>query len=310
MKNTAKKKVARQEAPVGQLAFAAMLDARESLYGAVVHAGLNVLSAMLEEDRARLCGPRHAHDPERSAHRGGHVDGELALGGRRVRVRRPRVRSEEGREVPLPTWEHFAGADPLTRRAVEQMVLGVSTRNYTRSLEPLPAEVSTRGVSKSAVSRRFVAATNGALTTLMSRDLSTLSLCAMAIDGIHVAEHLVVVALGFDENGEKHVLGLCEGATENEAVCATLLGDIVARGVRADRAMLFVIDGSKGLASAIRKTFGKRALIQRCQVHKRRKESRIGMSIEFENRGSTEGHENDLQSRWAAKSKFGRSGTC
>ena len=170
----------------------------------------------------------------------------------------------------MPTWEQFACDDPLFDRAVEQMVLGVSTRNYARSLEPVPKESQTRGASKSAVSRRFVTATSEALTNMMSRDLGVLSLCAIVIDGIHMGEHLVVVAIGIDQQGNKHVLGLHEDATENESVCKTLLGDLVARGVRDDRAMLFVIDGGKGLLAGIRKVFGKRAIIQRCQVHKRR----------------------------------------
>jgi transposase-like protein len=105
---------------------------------------------------------------------------------------------------------------------------------------------------------------------MMSRDLGSLKLCAIMIDGIHVDEHLVLVALGIDENAEKHVLGLYEGATENTASCTGLLSDLEARGVRTDRAMLFVIDGSKALAKAIRMKFGTRALIQRCQVHKKR----------------------------------------
>ena len=270
MKDTARRKTGRQEAPhIGQLALASMLDARATLYTTIMQTGMSVVSAMMEDDRVQVCGPRYMHDDKRRAYRAGHVDGELVLGGRRVRMRRPRVR-DDGGEVTLPTWEQFASDDPLTMRAVEQMVLGVSTRNYARSLEPVPQEITTRGTSKSAVSRRFVAKTSEALTTMMSRDLGSISLCALIIDGIHMGEHLVVVALGIDAQGDKHVLGLCEGATENEAVCKTLLVDIVARGVRTSRSMLFVIDGSKGLVAAIKKVFGKRALVQRCQVHKRR----------------------------------------
>lgn len=110
--------------------------------------------------------------------------------------------------MPLETWERFAKADPLTPRAVEQMVLGVSTRKYKRSIEPAPPGVATRGTSKSAVSRRFVAATRERLAEVMSRDLGGLSICAVMIDGIHVGDHLVLIALGIDEGGEKHVLGL------------------------------------------------------------------------------------------------------
>lgn len=269
MKDTARSRGRGQEA-TAHLAFAAMLDARATLHDAIVSAGMSVLGAMLEEERTRLCGPRYSHQPRRSATRSGHTDGELALGGRRMRVRRPRVRGTDGKEVMLETWQQFAAADPLTPRAVEQMVLGVSTRKYVRSIEPAPPGFTTRGTSKSAVSRRFVASTRERLGEMMSRDLSELALCAVMIDGIHVAEHLVLVALGIDENGEKHTLGLYEGATENTTSCIGLLSDLEARGVRTDRAMLFVIDGSKALAKAIRAKFGTRALIQRCQVHKKR----------------------------------------
>jgi transposase-like protein len=271
MKDTARKKDGRQESPnIGQLALAAMFDARTTLYETVIHTGMNVLAGMLEDDRTRLCGPRYEHDRDRRATRAGHTDGELAFGGRHIRMRRPRARSRNGEEVALPTWRHFADADPLTPRAVEQMVLGVSTRNYERSLEPTPAGIQSRGTSKSAVSRRFVNATEQALTDMMGRDLSALSICAVIIDGIHMSDHLVVIGLGIDEQGEKHVLGLHEGATENESVCKVLIEDLIARGLRNDRSRLFVIDGSKALAAAIRKAFGKRALLQRCQVHKRR----------------------------------------
>ncbi|MGH7284861.1 MAG: IS256 family transposase, partial [Polyangiaceae bacterium] len=266
MRDTAKVRRRNQET-TAQRTFTAMMNSRATLHEAIIRSGMEVLSAMLEDDRTRICGERYVHDAGRPASRAGYTDGELALGGRRITIRRPRARAADG-EVALPTWEHFANADPLTPRAVEQMVLGVSTRNYARSIEPAPSGMQTRGTSRSAVSRRFVAATEETLTTMMSRDLSSISLCAIVIDGIHVGEHLVVVALGIDESGEKHVLGLHEGATENESVCAALIEDLVARGVRS-RAMLFVIDGGKALALAIRKSFGRRALIQRCQVHKR-----------------------------------------
>ncbi len=270
MKKTARSRGRGQEAPSTQLSMTAMFDAKATLHDAVVRAGLSVLMSMLEEERTRLCGPHYEHSPSRSATRGGHVDGELAMGGRRVRLRRPRVRSVEGSEVPLETWERFSKADPLTPRAVEQMVLGVSTRKYHRSIEPAPPGVVTRGTSKSAVSRRFVAATRERLAEMMSRDLSELSICAVMIDGIHVGAHLALIAMGIDESGNKHILGLYEGATENTTCVTGLIDDLEHRGLRTNRAMLFVIDGSKALAKAIRSKFGARALIQRCQVHKRR----------------------------------------
>jgi putative transposase len=171
MKDTARSRSCGQAASE-QFAFHAMLDARATLHDAIVSAGLGVLGALLEVERAKLCGPRYAHQPERRATRTGHTDtdGELSLGGRRVRVRRPRVRCVDSSEVKLDTWERFAGADPLTPRAVEQMVLGVSTRQYVRSIEAAPPGLASRGTSKSAVSRRFVAATREKLGEMMSRD--------------------------------------------------------------------------------------------------------------------------------------------
>ena len=268
MKKIAKRKTEGQEGTM-PFAFAAMMDARATLHDAVVNAGMSVLAGLLEEERTKLCGPRYAHCDERGATRAGTTNGELAMGGRRVSIPRPRVRDEHG-EVPLATWERFSAADPLTPRAVEQMVLGVSTRNYARSIEAAPPGVRSRGTSKSAVSRRFVDATKKKLEEMLSADLSKLALCALMVDGIHVGEHVVLIALGIDESGDKHVLGLYDGATENATVCTALLLDLTARGARSDRALLFVIDGSKALAKSIRDVFGKRALIQRCQVHKRR----------------------------------------
>jgi transposase-like protein len=176
----------------------------------------------------------------------------------------------DGREARLPTWERFVESDPLTPRAMEQMVLGVSTRKYERSLEPMPDAIDSRGASKSAVSRRFVDGTRAVLAELLARDISKLALAALIVDAIHIGGHAVLCALGIDEAGDKHVLGVYEGATENATTCTALLSDLVSRGLRFDRTMLFVIDGSKALVKAIRNVFGQRALIQRCQVHKRR----------------------------------------
>jgi transposase-like protein len=242
-----------------------------ALLDLVIGSGLGVLQALLEQEREQLCGARYRHDSARKASRAGYVqEAELVLGGRRVGVKRPRVRSSEGKEVPLPSWERFAAEDPLSERAVEQMVLGIATRKYARSLEPLPAGTKSRGTSKSAVSRRFVEATGKNLTDWLERSVSTLALAALMLDGIVCGEHTVLVALGIDEQGSKHILGLWEGATENATACTALLSNLVERGLDTTRSLLVVIDGSKALAKAVRDVFGKRAIIQRCQVHKKR----------------------------------------
>lgn len=150
------------------------------------------------------------------------------------------------------------------------MVLGVSTRRYGRSLEPVPEEIETRGESKSAVSRRFVRHGEKILSERLAARLDGLDLAALLIDGLHFGEHVVLCALGIDVTGKKRVLGLWEGATENASACKALFDNLVERGLRTDRTLLVIIDGAKALARAVRDHFGSRALLQRCQVHKRR----------------------------------------
>jgi transposase-like protein len=243
---------------------------RRDLREFVIAAGTAALAAVLEDERTRAVGPRYAHLPTRRARRTGSAPGELVMGGRRVQVRRPRARTLAGEEIQLPSWTTFASEDPLHERAVNQMLVGVSTRRYARSLEPLAAPLPERGTSRSAVSRRFVAATQKQMDQWLGRDLGQLDLAALMIDGITIAEHVMLVALGIDTNGKKHVLGVREGATENATSCTALLTDLRDRGLRTDRAVLVVIDGGKALAKAVRNVFGTRAIVQRCQAHKTR----------------------------------------
>lgn len=160
-----------------------LVDTRAELMELAVASGLKVLTTMLEADRTAICGPRYQHQDDRVAVRAGTVSSEVVLGGRKVQLRRPRVRAE-GKEVALPTFEAFADTDPLNRRVVEQMLLGVATRQYGRSLEFAGADIRTRGTSKSAVSRRFVAKTAAQLAAWRSTSLDTLDLVALLIDGV------------------------------------------------------------------------------------------------------------------------------
>jgi transposase-like protein len=225
---------------------------------------------MLEEDRQALCGPPRCWQKERTAYRHGYGEGQLVLGGRKVKLPKPRVRSVEGREVELPSWEHFAEEDPLRRRVLEQILVGVSSRKYARSLEPVPEELGSAVTSRSSVSRRFVARSQAKVEEFLSRPLADLDLPVIMLDGTGLGDHVLVVALGIDVTGKKHVLGLVEGSTESEGVCRTLLSGLIERGLNAERARLFVIDGGKGIRRAIRDVFGVWALVQRCQVHKLR----------------------------------------
>ena len=177
-----------------------LVDAQAELQERVVASGLKVLAAMLEADRVAVCGPRYAHQPARRASRAGHAPRAVVLGGRKVALRRPRVR-RDGQEVALPSVQACTNTDPLTRRVVEQMLIGVATRQYGRSLEPLGADVRTRGTSKSAVSRRCVAQTQAQLDAWRATPLDDLELVALLIDGGHVGGHCIVVALGLDNTG-------------------------------------------------------------------------------------------------------------
>ena len=221
--------------------------ARAALWDTVVISGLALVEEEMEAERAALCGPRYAPLAERQALRSGHVPSSLVMGGRRVKVERPRARGVDGHELSLPSWRAWSSRDPLEERAFEQMVLGVSTRRYARSLEALPHEFEVRGTGKSAVRERFVVGTQRRLAELMRRDLTGLALVAVMIDGLHFADHVVLAAVGIESNGHKQVLGLREGATENTASCKALLADLIERGLDPNRAILVVIDGAKAL---------------------------------------------------------------
>jgi putative transposase len=194
--NKSAKSKDRRKAARGQLWLHLAGMVREALYDTVIGAGLACVDEVLETERVALCGERYEHLADRQALRAGHVASSLVLGGRRVAVQRPRARSVAGRELRLPSWREWSARDPLEQRAVEQMVLGVSTRGYARSLEPLPEAVAVRGVSKSAVSERFVYGTERKLAELMSRELRQLRVVALLIDGVHFGEHVVLAAVG------------------------------------------------------------------------------------------------------------------
>ena len=240
---------------------------RESFHGLCIATGLQVLEGMMEADRDALCGPKGRHQVERPAWRGGSVDSQVTLGGRQVEVPRLRVRSAEG-EVPLASFQWAASTDPLDEHTLAAVAAGVSTRRYASTLDPVPAEVNERATSSSAVSRRFVALSTKRLHAFLSRPLGELDLRVVCIDGKVFRDHCMVIALGIDTQGRKHVLGLREGATETAAVTTGLLSDLVTRGLPTDRTLLFVVDGAAGLRRAITDVFGSRGEVQRCQVHK------------------------------------------
>jgi transposase-like protein len=194
------------------------------------------------------------------------------LGGRQVTAERPRGRTTEGAEVELATWKTFSSADLLNSLVVERMLAGVATRRHVDVAEPVGSELDERskGLSKSAISRRFVKATAHALAELMARSLAELDVAVLMIDGLDVAGQCVVVALVITNDGTKVPVGLWLGDTENKTVVTALLADLVARGLSSDQGILCVLDGAKALAAGVKKVFGDQATVQRCTLHKRR----------------------------------------
>ncbi len=241
---------------------------KQGLLAFAVDVGLQVFGTLLEEDVARIVGPKGRHDPNRVAYRHSPEPSSIGLGGRRVPVTRPRVRSIAGEELSLPIWAAFAGEEILSEMATERMLAGLSSRRYPVGLEPVGVKGS--GTSKSAVSRRFVARTRTALGELLSRDLTEFKCCAIFGDGLEVADHTIVAAIGVDYEGKKHVLGIKEGSTENATVCKGLLADLVDRGLDVSGGVLLVLDGGKGWKTPVRDVFGELALTQRCRLHKER----------------------------------------
>jgi transposase-like protein len=253
------------------LPMATTFDAmKDEFFELCLEAGQRVLSAMMEADRTQRCGPKWVARAARTVRRAGSTPSAVTLGGRRIVVKRLRARTVSGTEVTLPSFTGVAKRDPLDRRTMEAVAVGVATRRYRRSLDPLPASITERAASKSAVSRRFVARSMALLAQWLARPLEGLELATVMIDGIFFDQRCVLIALGIEANGQKHVLGLHEGSTENATVAKTLLSDLIERGLDPERPLLFVIDGGKGLRRAIAELWGTRALVQRCQVHKRR----------------------------------------
>jgi putative transposase len=255
------------EATVAMADVAAAM--KEGLLAFAASAGLVVMQQLLTEELTAIVGPKHAKlGPERVGNWHGTTTGQVVLGSQKVSVTRPRGRYVDGGEVDLATWECFASEDLLRQVVVERMLAGVATRRHLDVTEPVGVEG--KATSKSAVSRRFKAATEQAMTALLARDLSGLETAVLMIDGLNVADQMVVVALVITADGTKVPVGLVLGDTENGVVVTDLLADLVARGLRYGHGIVAVLDGSKALRKAVAKVFGERALVQRCTLHKRR----------------------------------------
>jgi transposase-like protein len=235
-----------------------------------VGTGLQVMAAMMSGDVTAACGPKGKHDANRTATRHGSEDGSVTLGGRRVPIVRPRMRAVDGSgELPVLSYELFSSTEVLGRLAMEKMLAGISTRDWQAGLEPVgeQAERDATGKSKSAISRRFVKATESALAELLARPLDDLDLVALMLDGVHFGEHVCVVALGIGIDGTKYPLAVVEGDSENTTVVKDVLTGLRKRGLDTTKPILVVIDGAKALKAAVIRVFD-HPIIQRCQLHK------------------------------------------
>jgi transposase-like protein len=256
-------------------AFASRM--REGLLAASVAIGLDVMSELVEAEVTEKAGPKGRHDPNRAAYRHGTEDGKVTLGGRRVPVRRPRVRAVadengEEREVHLESYDTFASVDLLADHMVASMLAGLSGRRYATALEPVgeTVEAASSGTSQSSVSRRFIAATAERLAEFRSRPLGDQQWLIVFIDSFDFADHIMVGALGVTSDGTKVPLGVVEGSTENATVVRHLVTGLRDRGLDASEGVLFVLDGGKALKTAVTNVFGDHAVIARCRVHKER----------------------------------------
>lgn len=249
--------------PIAEI-VAGVSDAVEAV---AAQAGLLVMQALVAEEVEHLAGPRYQHDANRQATRWGSEQGYAVFAGRKVPLERPRVRGGDGRELPLERYRLFQQDGRLQQAVRRHVIAGVSMRDYEGVIDQV---CDGYGVEHSSVSRHWKQASAAELRRLLERSLAELDLVVLVIDGIEFHGFLLVVALGIDTRGTKHVLGLWPGATENAQVCKDLLADLVRRGLRTDRRYLFVLDGSKALHAAVQATFGQRAEVQRCHRHKER----------------------------------------
>jgi putative transposase len=250
--------------------LAGMTATRQHLLAWVHAYGLAALDEVFREEAVALAGAKGRHQAQRTHHHWGTAPTELTFGGRRVQVRRPRVRRTTGGEAILPSVAAFRDRDPLTARMMQQLLAGVSMREYEGSLEARPLGRRARSSSKSAVSRAVVRRTRQRLQDQLTRRLEGLEVVALFMDGLVVAQQTVIVVLGITRDGHKEPLGLRLGSTENAVVCTELLQDLLTRGLALDGRVLCVIDGGKGLRKALGDVLGDAAIVQRCQLHKGR----------------------------------------
>jgi transposase-like protein len=242
--------------------------ASKGLLSLSIQLGIKALQIMVEDEVTSCAGEKGKHSKSRTAYRHGYEKSSVTLGGQKILVEKPRVRSKCGdKELPIETLTQFQEEDILNNAVLKRIINGVSVRKYKQTLDELPE--GSCSTSKSSVSRRFTKVTEKLLQEYLNRRIED-SFPVMMIDGVHLGDYIVIVALGISNEGKKKILGIIEGSTENSKVCADLLQNLIERGLKAQEKRLFILDGGKGLRKAVKNVFGENAYIQRCQIHKRR----------------------------------------
>lgn len=244
---------------------ALMAEVAHSIEQMSCQAGLLMMKAMIDEEVEQLAGPKGVHHDQLPAYRWGKEEGHVVFMGRKVAIEKPRVRNKTGGEIPIRRYQAFRNPQRMDQTVQEKILRRVSTRDYEGVLEDV---CEGYGIDKSSVSRHWKAASTRQLKELLERDLRDLNLTVILLDGKVFQDYTLMVALGVDFEGHKHVLGLWPGASENAEVCGALLDDLIQRGLSTQEKYLFILDGAKALASAVKSRFGRQALIQRCRLHK------------------------------------------
>lgn len=272
-KASRKKRQARQAEKGREIQL--MLDPKEvlammqdSLTDFATEMGLKVACLLLEDEVDQRCGSRYERVPERTVTRYGHQRGVTVIAGQKLPIQRPRMRyTRQCGEAELETYAQLQSPEAMPQAVLKRLVRGVSCRDYEGVVD-LAREGF--GVQKSSVSRSFVKASAKEVRQLSERRFDDLRFAVVYIDGVAYAAEMMVCALGITTDGTKHLLGLRQGATENAEVCASLLEELRERGLATDQPTLFVLDGAKALRAAVKRVWGRHALIQRCQAHKKR----------------------------------------
>jgi len=235
---------------------------REDIEALAAQVGLTIMKAVMNREVEGELGEWG----QQKAYRHGQQRGYVVYAGRKIAVERPRLRSKDKQELPLKSYQAFQSDGRMQRAVARKLMRQCSSRNYEGALDEC---LDGYGIKRSSVSRHFKVTTAAELKELLERPVPA-DLLALLIDAKYFPKQCIIVALGIDKEGRKHVLGLWEGATENATVVKGLLEDLVARGLETNRKMLVVLDGGKALRKAVQQVFGDNAVVQRCRVHKQR----------------------------------------